>query len=99
MTRRGPEAAGTTAAYRQVAAGFAAIVARRPLLRATVTSGVSYVGIGMLLVCCPLLGEERLGGSGTVRLLISAMAAASLIANAILARPGRARGDRSSRAS
>jgi hypothetical protein len=34
-----------------MAAGFAVIVARRPLLRATVTSVVSYAGIGMLLVC------------------------------------------------
>ena len=42
-----------------MAAGFAAIVARRPLWRATVTSVVSYAGIGMLLVCCPVLG----GGS------------------------------------
>ena len=35
-----------------MAAGFAAIATRRPLLRATVTSVVSYAGIGMLLVCC-----------------------------------------------
>jgi MFS family permease len=80
------------AAYRQVAAGFAVIVTRRPLLRATVTSVVSYVGIGMLLVCCPVLGAQRLGGADRGALLISAMAAASLIANAILARRRRARG-------
>ncbi len=67
-------------------AGFAAIVRRRRLLRATATSAVSYVGIGMLLVCCPVLGAERLGGSARGALLISAMAAASLVANAILAR-------------
>jgi MFS family permease len=80
------------AAYRQVAAGFAVIVTRRPLLRATVTSVVSYVGIGMLLVCCPVLGAQRLGGADRGALLISALAAASLIANAILARRRRARG-------
>ncbi len=74
------------AAHRQVAAGFAEIVARRPLLRATATSVVSYVGIGMLLVCCPLLGAQRLGAPARGALLISAMAAASLAANAILAR-------------
>jgi MFS family permease len=74
---------------RQMAAGFAVIVARRPLLRATVTSVVSYAGIGMLLVCCPLLGAQRLGGAARGALLISATAVASLIANAILARrPG-----------
>ena len=37
----------------QMAAGFAVIATRRPLQRATVTSVVSYAGIGMLLVCCP----------------------------------------------
>ncbi len=74
---------------RQMAAGFAVIVARRPLLRATVTSVVSYAGIGMLLVCCPLLGAQRLGGAARGALLISATAVASLTADAILARrPG-----------
>src|SRR5689334_11440029 len=79
---------------RQMAAGFAVIMARRPLLRATVTSVVSYAGIGMLLVCCPLLGAQRLGGPARGAPLISASAVASLTANAILARrPGRIRPD------
>jgi len=76
---------------RQMAAGFAVIAARRPLLRATVTSVVSYAGIGMLLVCCPLLGAQRLGGAARGALLISATAVASLTANAILARRPRRR--------
>jgi MFS family permease len=84
-----PLAVPVQAAYRQVAAGFAVIATRRPLLRATVASVVSYVGIGMLLVCCPLLGAQRLGGAPRGALLISAMAAASLIANALLARRRR----------
>lgn len=81
-----------TTLRRQMAEGFTIIVARRPLLRATVTSAVSYAGIGMLLVCCPLLGAQRLGGAARGALLISAIAVASLTANAILARrprPGR----------
>ena len=79
---------------RQMAEGFAVIVARRPLLRATVTSSVSYAGIGMLLVCCPLLGAQRLGGAARGALLISATAVASLAANAILAAgPGAGRPD------
>jgi len=88
LSRYRPAQADTPrpAPYRQVAAGFAAIVTRRPLLRATVTSVVSYAGIGMLLVCCPLLGEQRLGGSARGALLISAIAAASLVVNSILAR-------------
>jgi hypothetical protein len=76
------------ATHRQVAAGFAAIVARRPLLRATVTSVVSYAGIGMLIVCCPVLGAQRLGGATRGALLISAIAVASLAADAVLARRG-----------
>jgi MFS family permease len=76
---------------RQMAAGFAVIVARRPLLRATVTSVVSYAGIGMLLVCCPVLGAQRLGGAARGALLISAIAVTSLTANAMLARRPRRR--------
>jgi MFS family permease len=78
----------------QMAAGFAVIATRRTLLRATVTSVVSYAGIGMLLVCCPVLGAQRLGAPARGALLISVMAVASLIANAILAaRPGRGQPD------
>jgi MFS family permease len=78
----------------QMAAGFATIATRRLLLRATVTSAVSYAGIGMLLVCCPLLGAQRLGRPAYGALLISAMAVASLIANAIgVRRPRRGRPD------
>jgi len=81
-----PARARGPAPHRQVAAGFAAIATRRPLLRATATSVVSYVGIGMLVVCCPVLGAQRLGGPARGALLISAIAAASLAANAMLAR-------------
>jgi MFS family permease len=98
LSRYRPPAVGAgqrrVALRRQMAAGFAVIAARRPLLRATVTSVVSYAGIGMLLVCCPLLGAQRLGDPARGALLISAMTVASLTANAILARrPGRARPD------
>jgi len=81
-----PASGPRPAPHRQVAAGFAAIITRRRLLRATVTSVVSYVGIGMLLVCCPVLGAQRLGGPARGALLISAIAAASLVVNSILAR-------------
>src|SRR5690242_13426669 len=82
-----PQQAGRRLAlHRQMAEGFAVIVTRRPLLRATVTSAVSYAGLGMLLVCCPVLGSERLGAPARGALLISAMAVASLAANAVLAR-------------
>jgi MFS family permease len=89
-----PATGPTRAPLRQLAAGFAAIATRRPLLRATVTSVVSYAGIGMLIVCCPVLGAQRLGAPSRGALLISATAAASLVANAVLARrPGRGQPD------
>jgi MFS family permease len=81
-----PQVSPQQALHRQMAEGFAVIATRRPLLRATVTSAVSYAGIGMLLVCCPVLGAERLGAPARGALLISAMAVASLTANAVLAR-------------
>src|SRR5256885_1208106 len=81
-----PAAPDRPALRRQMAGGFAVIAARRPLRRATVTSAVSYAGIGMLLTCCPVLGAQRLGGPARGALLISAMAVASLAANGVLAR-------------
>ena len=49
----------------------------------------------MLLVCCPLLGAQRLGDPARGGLLITATAVASLIANAILVRrPRRRRPDK-----
>ncbi len=85
LSRCPPRADGPAAAV-SLTAGFAAIVARRRLLRATATSAVSYVGLGMLIVCCPVLGAHRLGSADRGALLISAIAAASLAANAVLAR-------------
>src|ERR1700691_1316972 len=89
---RYPPTAGGPAAAPSLAAGLAAILTRASLLRATATSAVSYVGLGMLIVCCPVLGAHRLGSADRGALLISAMAAASLAANAILA-PRPRRGD------
>jgi MFS family permease len=71
---------------RQLAAGFAAIVARRALGRATATSVVSYAGIGMVIVCCPVLGQQRLGSPARGALMISAAAVVSLAANWVLTR-------------
>lgn len=63
---------------RQIAAGFAVIAMRGALRRATVTSVVSYAGIGMLLVCCPLLGVQRLGSPARGALLISGVSVHSV---------------------
>lgn len=69
-----------------LASGFRAIGRTRSLARATLTSVVSYVGVGMLVACTPLLGERALGGTGSGAFLLAALAAASLAANALLAR-------------
>ncbi|MBK1786140.1 MFS transporter [Prauserella cavernicola] len=74
------------APHRDLLAGIRAIGAARSLLRATATSVVSFAGFGMLLVACPLLGEQRLGDAGLGALLLAAMAAAGLLANTALAR-------------
>ncbi|MEU2561627.1 MFS transporter [Streptomyces longispororuber] len=66
--------------------GFTAISSTRPLARATLTSVVSYVGVGTLVACTPLLGEEAWGSSHAGTFLLTTLAAASLTANALLAR-------------
>ncbi|WP_158888788.1 MFS transporter [Amycolatopsis anabasis] len=83
---RRPAPARATNLGRELAAGFAAIAARRTLLRATAASAVSFAGVGMLTVCCPLLGEQRLGGAARGTLLLTVIAVAALLANAALAR-------------
>ncbi|WP_235022672.1 MFS transporter [Amycolatopsis alkalitolerans] len=67
-------------------AGFRTFVRHRALLRATVTSMISYVGVGMTTVCYPLLGAQRLGGASRGALLLAVLAAAAMAANAVLAR-------------
>jgi MFS family permease len=71
---------------RRLAEGFAVLFRNRSLLRATATSTVSFVGIGIAVVCYPLLGAQRLGNAGFGALLLTVLAAASLVANAVLAR-------------
>ncbi|MFI6305696.1 MFS transporter [Amycolatopsis thailandensis] len=71
---------------RRLADGFSVLFRNRSLLRATATSTVSFVGIGIAMVCYPLLGAQRLGNPGFGALLLAVLAAASLVANAVLAR-------------
>ncbi|HEX3491316.1 MAG TPA: MFS transporter [Streptosporangiaceae bacterium] len=67
-------------------AGFGAIVRVRPLLRITACSVIAYVGVGMLFVAYPLLGQRHLGGADRGALLLSLLAAVSLATNAVLSR-------------
>ncbi|MGA4837896.1 MFS transporter [Streptomyces sp. G45] len=75
-----------TSVLADLLSGFAAIARARHLARATLTSVVSYVGVGMLVSCTPLLGEAALGSSTSGTFLLTALAAASLTATALLAR-------------
>ncbi len=66
--------------------GFRVLVRQTPLRRATVASTVSCAGIGMVTVCYPLLGAAHLRGPADGALLLTVLAVASLLANAVLAR-------------
>jgi MFS family permease len=79
----------------QVLTGFLVIARIRRLRRATVTSVISYVGIGLLLTSAPLLTERVLGKAGYGPWLVALMALAALIGNAAYAaRPDRIAPDR-----
>ncbi|MFI9453904.1 MFS transporter [Amycolatopsis sp. NPDC052450] len=80
------EAKPATPIRRQLADGFTVLFRNRALLRATATSTVSFVGIGVAVVCYPLLGAQRLGTPGFGALLLTVLAAASLVANGALTR-------------
>jgi MFS family permease len=77
---------GATSLLSDLRAGFGVIVSNGPLLRITVCSVVAYLGVGMLVVACPLLGERHLGGADRGALLLSVLAATSLATNAVLSR-------------
>src|SRR5262249_42966681 len=62
------------------------IIGLRALRRITLASTVAYLGIGMFIVACPLLGRRYLGGAAEGALLLAVLAAASLVATAATAR-------------
>ncbi|HSX28461.1 MAG TPA: MFS transporter [Candidatus Saccharimonadales bacterium] len=69
-----------TSFLQDVVAGFKVIIARRALLRITLTSVISYLGIGMLWVACPLIGREVFGNVGYGGVLMSVLSASALAA-------------------
>ncbi|MGW5683131.1 MFS transporter [Nonomuraea sp. NPDC003754] len=71
---------------RELIDGFAALARNGSLRRATLASMISYAGLAMLVVSAPLLGTNLLGDPGYGALLLSVLAAAALVANAVLAR-------------
>jgi len=87
---RGPAPTPRAASVRtDLNAGFRAIIQTRPLARATTISVISCVGQGILVTCSPLLGEQAFGAANHGAILLSAIAAAALAANAVLARHPR----------
>jgi MFS family permease len=82
----GADRGGRASVLADLRAGFGAILGVRPLLRITACSVIAYLGVGMLVVACPLLGQRHLGGADRGALLLSLLAAASLIANAAQSR-------------
>lgn len=74
-----------TSLTRDLVAGVRAILGRPYLARVTLTSTVSCIAQGMLMACIPLLGERVLGGASRGAMLLSCVAIAALVANAVLA--------------
>ncbi|QKV96610.1 MFS transporter [Streptomyces sp. NA02950] len=70
----------------ELTAGARAILRNRALARATATSVITCAGEGAFITCAPLLGAAVFGGADRGALLLSASAAASLAASALLSR-------------
>ena len=67
-------------------AGFRAIVEVPGLRTITTGSCLAYLGFGIFVVACPVLGQMRLGGPGRGALLPSVVAATALLATTAMAR-------------
>lgn len=69
-----------------VLTGFKVIIQNKKLFRITLTSAVSYMGIGMLWVIYPLVGREVFGNPGFGGLLASVVSTGALVATAAYAK-------------
>jgi MFS family permease len=78
--RRSHITSHATPFLQDVLTGFKAIITSRSLLRITIMSVISYLGIGMLWVICPLVGKEVLGNAGYGGVLMSVLSVGALIA-------------------
>lgn len=70
----------------QLGAGLRPLLQVPALRGVTVGSSISFVGVGMLTVTLPLLGADRFGDPARGALLITVLAAASLLATLGMAR-------------
>ena len=78
--------AKTTSFREDVLAGFKIIAHNKKLFRITLVSIVSYMGIGMLWVAYPLVGQELLGNPGFGGILASVVSVGALVATAAYAK-------------
>lgn len=69
-----------------VVAGFRVIVVNRVLLTITLLSVISYLGVGMLWVICPLVGLKHFGNAGFGGVMMSVLSIGALAATAIYAK-------------
>ncbi|HSW74592.1 MAG TPA: MFS transporter [Candidatus Saccharimonadales bacterium] len=76
----------TSTFIEDVLAGFKVIVQNKKLFRVTLVSVVSYMGIGMLWVIYPLVGQKLLGNPGFGGILASVVSAGALGATAAYAK-------------
>jgi MFS family permease len=66
--------------------GVRAIVSIRGLRRITLSSVTAFVGFGMFIVACPLLGAEHFGSTARGASLLSVLAVGALLASVATAR-------------
>jgi MFS family permease len=74
------QAKHATSFVQDAATGFKVIIANKVLFRITLTSVISYLGVGMLWVIYPLVGKEFLGNAGYGGLLASILSVSALLA-------------------
>ena len=78
--------AHATTFVQDVMAGFKIIVRNKKLFRITLVSVISYMGIGMLWVIYPLVGQELFGNAGYGGILASVVSVGALVATIAYAR-------------
>lgn len=75
-----------TSFMQDITTGFKIIVVKNALRRITIISVISYLGIGMLWVICPLIGQKVFGDAGYGGLLMSVLSVGALIATGAYAK-------------
>lgn len=75
-----------TTFFQDMSAGLKIIVTNKPLFRITLLSVISYMGVGMLWVICPLIGLEQTGNAGFGGVMMSVLSVGALVATAAYAK-------------